>query len=165
MKRLFIILAIMTISCSLLAQNPYGRDYYDDNGRPLFPHDAPEFMLGQDYILWQPLDDVIGYSLYGSRYRKAKSSKSWGVFLCTVVAPASALALAEGIADELPGYIVLGAAGLGGSLGGGIPLWRKGRRELDWMLDDYARRYAPRPYSSTMSFGPTRSGIGLALNF
>ena len=59
----------------------------------------------------------------------------------------------------------VGIAGLGGSLGGGIPLWRKGRRELDWMMDDYVRRYAPKPYSSNISVGPTNNGLGLALNF
>ena len=36
--------------------------------------------------------------------------------------------------------------------------------ELDWMLDDYVRRYAPKPHAS-LTVGPTRSGMGLALNF
>ena len=59
----------------------------------------------------------------------------------------------------------VGTAILAASLWGGIHMWKTGRRELDWMLDDYALRYGPRPYSATLDFGPTRSGLGLALNF
>lgn len=165
MKRLFIFLVVLGISGSLFAQNPYRRDYYDDGTRPLYGPEDPAYLYGPDFLLYQPFDDVVGYSIYGSRYRKAKSRKGWGVFLCTVIAPASILAAIEGIESDLPGYTVIGIAGLGGSLGAGIPLWRRGRRELDWMMDDYARRYGPRPYSSNMSVGPTRNGIGLALNF
>ena len=47
----------------------------------------------------------------------------------------------------------------------GIPLWNSGRREMNAILDDYSRNYAPRPYSSSLSFGPTASGVGLALKF
>ena len=57
------------------------------------------------------------------------------------------------------------SAALAGSLGVGIPLWVKGRKDLDWMLDDYAKRYGPRPYAASLSAGPTRNGVGIALNF
>ena len=76
-------------------------------------------------------------------------------------------AFAQGIIHTIDGRspAVLGGIGLAGSLGGGIPLWVKGRRELDWILDDYAERYAPRPYAASITAGPTRNGFGLALNF
>ncbi len=163
MRRLLLLLAVLTVSGSLFAQNLYRRDFREDGFQPLYEPETQDYIYGYDYF--RPFDYVVGYSLYGSRYRKARSSKSWGVFLCTVAAPISALVAIQGLDEDLPGMTVIGLAGLGGSLGCGIPLWRKGRKELDWMMDDYVRRYAPRPYSSTMSFGPTRSGVGLALNF
>lgn len=163
MKRLLILLAVLTVSGSLFAQSPYRRDYREDRFQPLYEPDVQDYFYGYDYF--RPFDDVVGYSIYGSRYRKARASKGWGVFLCTVVAPISALVALQGINDDVPGWTAVGIAGLGGSLGGGIPLWSRGRRELDRMMDDYARRYAPRPYSSNISVGSTNNGIGLALNF
>ena len=38
---------------------------------------------------------------------------------------------------------IIGGAVMAAGLGAGIPLWVKGRRELDWMLDDYTKRYVP----------------------
>lgn len=105
------------------------------------------------------------YNGFSTRYRKAKASKGWGVFLSCIAAPASAVLLVYGIDEGGIAPAVLGGVGLAGSLGGGIPLWVKGRRELDWILDDYAERYAPRPYAASITAGPTRNGFGLALNF
>ena len=163
MRRLLLLLAVLTVSGSLFAQNLYRRDFHEDGFQPLYEPETQDYIYGYDYF--RPFDYVVGYSLYGSRYRKARSSKSWGVFLCTVAAPISALVAIQGLDEDLPGMTVIGLAGLGGSLGCGIPLWRKGRRELDWMMDDYVRRYAPKPYSSNISVGPTNNGLGLALNF
>lgn len=163
MRRLLFLLAVLTVSGSLFAQNLYRRDFREDGFQPLYEPETQDYIYGYDYF--RPFDYVVGYSLYGSRYRKARSSKSWGVFLCTVAAPISALVAIQGLDEDLPGMTVIGLAGLGGSLGCGIPLWRKGRRELDWMMDDYVRRYAPKPYSSNISVGPTNNGLGLALNF
>ena len=165
MKKILLLTALLAISGSLFAQNIYRRGYYDDGSRPLFEPDGQDIAIGREMPYWQPFDDMVGYSIYGSRYRKAKASRNWGVFFCEVIAPISALVALGGIENDTPGATLVGVAGLAGSLGAGIPLWHKGRRELDWMLDDYARRYAPRPYSSTISAGPTRHGIGLALNF
>ena len=163
MRRLLLLLAVLTVSGSLFAQNLYRRDFREDGFQPLYEPETQDYIYGYDYF--RPFDYVVGYSLYGSRYRKARSSKSWGVFLCTVAAPISALVAIQGLDEDLPGMTVIGLAGLGGSLGCGIPLWRKGRREMDWMMDDYVRRYAPKPYSSNISVGPTNNGLGLALNF
>ncbi len=162
MRRLLLLMAVLTVSGSLFAQSPYRRDYREDRLQPLYEPDVQNY-YGYDYF--RPFDDVVGYSIYGSQYRKARSSKGWGVFLCTVVAPISALVALQGISDDVPGWTAVGIAGLGGSLGCGIPLWRRGRRELDRMMDDYVRRYAPKPYSSNLSVGTTNNGVGLALNF
>ena len=163
MKKRLVLTVLLAISGSLFAQNIYRRDQ-DDWNRPLFEPEGPAGP-GIEMAYWQPFDDMVGYSIYGSRYRKAKANRNWGVFFCEVIAPISALVAIGGIENDTPGATIVGVAGLAGSLGAGIPLWRKGRRELDRMLDDYARRYAPRPYSSSISAGPTRNGIGLALNF
>ena len=90
----------------------------------------------------------------------------WGIFLSCVAAPAGALVIAE-YAGSNDGTMptILGSVALVGSLGAGIPLWIKGRRELDWMLDDYTRRFGPRSNVASLTVGPTSSGIGLALNF
>ena len=163
MKKILVLSALLAISGSLFSQNIYRRDY-DNMNRPLFEPDS-QVTTGIEMAYWQPFDDMVGYSIYGSRYRKAKTNRNRGAFLCEIVAPISALVALGGIENDTPGTTIVGVAGLAGSLGAGIPLWRKGRRELDRMLDDYARRYAPRPYSSSISAGPTPHGIGLALNF
>ena len=64
------------------------------------------------------------------------------------------------------GY-VLGYATGAACLGVGIPLWVKGDRQLNGIADDYNRNYGHRNlgYGSSLTVGPTRSGIGLALNF
>ena len=62
-------------------------------------------------------------------------------------------------------HAIIGAAALAGSLGGGIHLWVKGRRELDYMLDDYAERYGPKPIAASLTVGPTMNGFGLAYIF
>lgn len=47
----------------------------------------------------------------------------------------------------------------------GIHLWVKGRRELDWMLDDYAERYGPKSIAVSLTVVPTMNDFGLAYNF
>lgn len=157
MKKIIVILvALLALSGSLSAQNPPERVLFD-----------PEYqgpVVEHDYYYLEPFGDHVGYSIYGSRYRKAKMNRGWGIFLTTVVAPASALLAAQGMAEDSTGAAVIGLAGVLGGFGCGIPLWVRGRHELDWMMDDYVRRYAPRPHSS-LTVGPTRNGMGLALNF
>ena len=77
-------------------------------------------------------------NLYGSRYRKASSNKGWGMTLSCLVAPALLVGSLAAVDSEVPGVAVVGGLALAGTLYGGITLWRKGQRELDAMLDDYA---------------------------
>ena len=157
MKKIIVILvALLALSGSLSAQKPPERVLFD-----------PEYqgpVVEHDYYYLEPFGDHVGYSIYGSRYRRAKSDRNWGIFLATVVAPISGLFAFEAFAVDNPGMGFIQSGICVGSLAGGIPLWVKGRRELDWMMDDYVRRYAPRPHSS-LTVGPTRNGMGLALNF
>ena len=113
---------------------------------------------------YAPFDDYIGMSLNGSRYRKAKSNKLAGITLVSLTP--TALPFLGWVAREGTWFSAsLVAAATAGCLVGGIYLWQKGNKELDWMLDDYVRRYGPKPYSSSLSVGPTQNGIGLAFNF
>ena len=132
-----------------LEQVQFDQNYYYGGG------------IGYGYA---PFDDYIGMSIYGSRYRKAKSNKLTGITLVSMT-PAT-IPLVIWAAKEGTWFSgSLAAAAAAGCLVGGIYLWHKGNKELDWMLDDYVRQYGPKPYSSSLSIGPTRNGFGLAFNF
>ena len=159
-------MAALVLGLSAEAQNtnngwPQRQDREQINVDP----DGQNITIDRNTYVWRPFDDVVGYSIYGSRYRKAKASKGWGVFLSAVAAPLSGVLLVAGIDGGGTAQVIIGGAALAGSLGAGIPLWVKGRRELDWMLDDYAERYGPKPYATSVSVGHTLNGVGLALNF
>ena len=166
MKKLLLILAFLTLTGALLAQNTdNGWPQRQDREKITVDPNGQDITIDRNTFIWRPFDDTVGYSIYGSRYRKAKASKGWGIFLSCVVAPASAVLMAYGIDEGGVVPAVIGGVGLAGGLGAGIPLWVKGRRDLDWMLDDYAERYGPKPYATSITAGPTRNGFGLALNF
>lgn len=170
MKKVFLIMmAALITATSLFAQN---NDRREDGYRSQVPERVyinPNYGYGvyDGYDYWgvPHFDSSVGLALYGSRYRRAASAKGWGVTLCALVAPTVGLTTIALSGDASTGVIIAGAAATVASLWGGIHLWRKGQREIDWMMDDYVRRYAPRPYSSSLSVGPTSSGVGLALNF
>lgn len=104
-------------------------------------------------------------TLYGSRYRKAQSRKSNGVFLTAIAAPCVFLSGIIAGASDLEGIAWFSMAGTVACLGTGITLWIKGRRELDNILDDYAKNYGAGPYSSSLTIGPTLNGVGVAFTF
>ena len=136
------------------------------------------------YYTTDQLANYIGVSLYGARYRKARgqylcgvclvgagvAALVFGIPLIFVASDTSSFAAEAGFShDSTPG--ALGALGtLTGvaCLGAGIPIWVSGNRKLNDIADDYNRNYGQRDLSSngaTLSVGPTRSGVGLALNF
>ena len=145
------------IACLILMVN--GIAAAQNTGTALFDNED-----GQIY--WQELTPQVDYTqIYGSQYRKALSKKSWGVALTTLAAPLAALVGVVGISNE---DSVAAAAGIGGAVACAVPgikLWVKGQRELDWMMDDYARRYGPKPYASSLTVGTNQNGWGLAFNF
>ena len=166
MKRILLLTVFLALTGSLFAQNvPSGLPQRQDRDKISIDPSGKDITINRNSYTWKPFDDVVGFSIYGSRYRKAKANRNWGRFLTCVAAPASALLLAYSIDEKIPGTAVLGGVAFVGSLSGGIPIWVKGRRELDWMLDDYAEKYGPKPYAASVTAGPTRNGVGIAFNF
>lgn len=166
MRRYLLFFALLSLGLVTNAQRiNYGLPQEQETNQIFVDPAGQNITIGYGINGWVPFSDAVGYSVYGSRYRKAKDNQGWGILLSTLVAPLSGLLLAYGI-DE-GGFVpaVIGGVALAGSLGAGIPLWTKGRKELDWMLNDYARRYGPKPTTASVSFGPTKNGVGLALNF
>ena len=155
MKKEIFILALMLVTLGANAQRI-------NNGEV---RDSQHIIIAPDSYVWGPFNDATGYSYYGSRYRKAKAMQEWGVVLSVAVAPLGGVLIAHSIKQNVKGGPVVGGLIVAAGLGAGIPLWVKGRRELDWMLDDYTKRYAPKPYSSSVTAGPTMNGVGLAFNF
>ena len=156
MRKFLVLMAVLTISGSLSAQVIVRED------SQLF---EPEEQVYDPYLYLRPFGEAVGYSIYGSQYRKARASVAWGANLCLVSAPLFALFAVTGLGNDSTGAALVGIAGCAGSLVAGIPLWRKGRKQLDWMLDDYVRRYAPKPRAANVSIGSTPNGLGLALRF
>lgn len=161
MKRLVIILLVLIGATSLSAQTP-GNNNTDK--RQSFIMEGNDLSI--DFNTWRPFNDEVGYAVYGSRFRKAKTDKTWGIVLSCAIAPAAGLFTAYAI-DQIDGYgwAIVGGAAFVGGLATGVTLWTKGRREMDLMLDDYVKRYGPKTNHASLSAGPTASGIGLALNF
>ncbi|MBO4434542.1 MAG: hypothetical protein J5769_03705 [Bacteroidales bacterium] len=173
-KALISVVALLALAGGLRAQD------YSGNNDPQPLAISPIYTVPSpgDWFYMMPLTDQMSM-IYGSRYRKANSNLLWGISLTTLSAPTCALVglagLMIGATDDLgmegysggvnPGGAILGTLGLIGtaaSLGVGIPLWVKGRKDLDDMMDDYSRRYAPKP---NITMGPTQNGVGLALRF
>ena len=166
--------------------HPYYPDFYEDS--PL------EYRYGHYYIHdarvdAQIMSQMLGYSLYGDKYRTANLQYFWGMSLTlsgvTILAGTLVTHLMDNAFNSDPsfndpffksnsssytalyavGYVV-GAA----CLGAGIPLWVKGNKKLGEIADDYNRNYGtPRrsPGSGiSLNLGPTHSGgLGLSLNF
>lgn len=167
MKKVLFLLAFLFVAGSVFAQNNYGWPERHNRKEITVENDGQNqsITIDKNVYSWRPLDREIGLSLYGSRYRKASSNKGWGVTLSCVLAPVLLVGTASALSAENWGAAIIGGAALAGTIYGGVTLWRKGQRELDAMLDDYSVRYAPRPYAASLSVGPTRNGVGLALNF
>ena len=174
MKRIVMILAALALSTSLFAQNkdwgwPEASSSTEINVDQT--ENGKNITINNNSFAIRPLDRDLGLVLYGSRYRKARANLGWGMAISFLGVPAAGLWTIAGINnidwDKTAAAVMIptGVVAVAASLWGGISLWSKGRKEMDLMLDDYAERYAPRPYASSLDFGPTRNGVGFALNF
>lgn len=166
------------------ATGPYADGYMDGYDDGCLDYRWGHYYLHDRRIRRQELTDYIGYSLYGGKYRKASNNYFWGMALTgygvlALIASTTGLVF-ESRMNSDPAFqddffkdnsntlgYVLGYATGAACLGVGIPLWIKGDRQLNGIADDYNRNYGHRNlgYGSSLTVGPTRSGIGLALNF
>lgn len=160
MRKIIILLAALMVSWGLSAQdsNKTGMEWIEDPN-----YGAPSENRQTDYFYLMPLDEQL-VALYGSRYRDAVNRKFTGCVLIGTVAVLAVPVLA-GATMDMEGLAILSGIGAAVCLGVGVPLWISGAHRKNAILDDYARNYAPRPYSASLSAGPTRSGVGLAFNF
>lgn len=165
---------------------PYVDGYIDgyDDGR--LDYRWGNYYLGDRRLRRQELADYIGYSLYGEKYRKANNQYYWGVVLtglgAFILTGTVTSQIHQSRFDNNPGFQdklfkdhsnndsighTLGYIAGVACLGSGIPLWVKGNRKFNEIADDYNRNYGRRNlgYSSSVTVGATRSGVGLALNF
>lgn len=165
---------------------PYVDGYIDgyDDGR--LDYRWGNYYLGDRRLRRQELADYIGYSLYGEKYRKANNQYYWGVVLTGLGAFILTYTVTSQIFqsrfDNNPAFQdkvfkedsnnnsighTLGYVAGAACLGSGIPLWVKGNRKFNEIADDYNRNYGRHYFghSPSVTAGPTRSGIGLALNF
>ena len=178
MKKIMLLMAALTVSGSLFAQDgdKTGMEWIEEfEGKEkviINPnYGGPSTDTSTDYFYLLPRDEQFS-ALYGSRYRNAQAKQVTGLSLVTLVTPfigsstlIFGLAAASSLGDMFGVLAALSAVGTVACLATGIPLWNSGRREMNAILDDYSRNYAPRPYSSSLSLGPTASGVGLALKF
>ena len=157
MKKLVVMLFLMSISSLMFTVRAQKIPVSGQEGnKAIISYDG-------NMYLWRPFDRNVGLTVYGSKYRKAESRMTWGKVLSMGVAPAflatSVYAFAQKNGD-LAGALLLIPTGT--ALGA---LWRRGRKEIDAMIDDYSKNYAPKPVSPSLTAGPTANGVGLAFNF
>lgn len=172
-KKLFVIVLVALCMASSLQAQIVGWPEYQSREQFSSDPEGQNITIERGDYSWRPFGREVGYAIYGSRYRKAAASKGWGVFLSCIVAPVAGLATGASLDVNMVDQrwcVIGGALVCGGILGVSIPLWSKGQRELDSMLDDYVRRYGPKPKSenvssTNLSVGPTCNGFGFALNF
>ncbi len=129
----------------------HGGHYYDRYGR----------------IYDDRLREMLGVSMYGSRYLKARRLYESGVYVTmfsgTMFLPSLIGYMAGEDFGALGAMVAMGAAGLCV----GIPLWVSGNRKLDAIADDYNSRVSASGKSGDVSLriGPNPHGFGLALEF
>lgn len=109
--------------------------------------------------------DYLAFNLYGDRYTKARKQRNTGNILCylggILLLEGALSAVVDGDAALTIGGLALGA----GSLGAGIPLLCKGNKGLNAIADDYNERVMGSSHKASLTLGPCRNGVGLALNF
>lgn len=116
--------------------------------------------LGSRTPLGEMQADQIAFNLYGDQYSKGRRRITTGSTIMWICG-ASLVAGLVGFASygEPEGCGLLTGIGVAG-LGAGIPIYFSGKKMLKGIADDYnAKRGA------TLTVGPCRSGVGLALNF
>ena len=182
MKKIMLLMAALTVSGSLFAQdgNKTGMEWIEEfEGKEkviINPnYGGPSTTdTSTDYFYLLPLEEQLS-ALYGSRYHNAQIKQLTGLSLTImgagICAPAALIFGIPALFAPTDMSIAIGlvaglnAAAAVASLVVGIPMWKGGRTEMNAILDDYSKNYAPRPYSASLSLGPTRNGVGIAFKF
>lgn len=108
--------------------------------------------------------EYVAFNLYGDDYYMARRRRVAGHTLTWVGASVFTFGFLLLIGSDIPeGGAVIAGIGAAG-LGAGIPLINSGNKILKGIASDYNSRLSP-DYKPNLTFGPCRSGIGLALNF
>ncbi len=141
------------------------------------------FYRGHRRLSQKEISDAIGYSLYGSKYRKAMNQYTYGVLLtisgAITVSLTTALACINNDHNNDPAFqdpffkkrdntvgVIIGYVVGAACLGSGIPLWIKGNKGLNEIADDFNRNQKSSSQKDmSLILGKTSSGFGLALNF
>ncbi len=107
--------------------------------------------------------DYVAFNLYGDEYYKARRRRTTGNALTWTGASVFTFGILLALSDVPEGGILLMGAGAAG-MGAGIPLICGGNKILKGIAADYNSRLSAASQPS-LTFGPCRNGVGLALNF
>lgn len=126
--------------------------------------DGGKLYLGSHSTYGHLQADYVAFNLYGDDYYKARRLRTTGHSLTWVGASLFSFGFLLLAGSDVPeGGAVIMAVGAAG-LGSGIPLICKGNRILKGIASDYNSRLSP-DYRPSLTFGPCRSGVGVAFNF
>ena len=151
----------------IVYQNGYVQDFGLTAVSPLLAGTAGtmryangKLYLGSHTSFGEMHAEQIAFNLYGDQYFKGRRRITTGSTLMWVCGT-SLVAGIIGFASygEPQGCGLLTGIGIAG-LGAGIPIYCSGRKMIKGIADDYNAKKG-----ATLTVGPCRSGVGLALNF
>ena len=166
--RIAIIAGVALLACiSAKAQ------YKPDSGR-MFYAGKGDFAINGNEISEGDLFNLIGEKVYYDTYQPAQKQRKLGMIIglagVGVFGAGAALATTYAIASKsgdpfdddpfVAGEIIAGVGLL--ASGVGFAYYFIGNGRLKWIAEDYNSRNG---IASTLSFGPTRYGVGLTFNF
>ncbi|MBR1570850.1 MAG: hypothetical protein IJ651_08990 [Bacteroidales bacterium] len=163
-----LVAGLLLLSCiTALAQ-------YKDNGgvQPgrLYYTGKGDFSMGGNRLSEEAIHDLIGEQVYYDTYLGAQKQRRVGLTLGWVGAGllAADIAFYAALIDspqihERDVVLVSSIVGsIGAIAGAGFVFHFIGKGRLKWIADDYNRRNG---YAASWRLGPTRSGLGVSLNF
>ncbi|MCM1176984.1 MAG: hypothetical protein NC308_10500 [Clostridium sp.] len=169
LKRIFVAAISMMLSCMACAQyqqdlslNPQG-----EKASAYMYQSAGKLYLGTRQLTDAEVMDQIGFGLYSETYTGARKQYRAGKVMTIVGGCLTGLGFCLAIGgasnDDVEALVAGTVIGVVAQpvLGGGIAFLCVGKGRLNWLAEDHnSRRSRP-----NVSFGATRSGIGLAMNF
>lgn len=160
--KLTFIVGFALLAClSAKAQSPAGRLFYEGKG---------DYSIGGKQLSDGELCDLIGDDVYYNTYLSAQKQRRLGLPLGIVGAGLLGATVAwYAVAIDAPWIhekdVIISSSivgGIGLVASAGFALYFIGNGRLKWIAQDYNSRNG---YAMALSFGPTRHGVGLSLNF